>query len=544
MQEVNIRHLIRHAERLEPILGSGKIDFLALAFQHINDRILGLMNRGYSGKDVRKLAALLRKHCVRVHFHAILGFPSETPEELAEDLNFIAEQRFATGSCFLYQRRNYAPAALLPEQPEEERKREILDQARSFLTTHGYTVCDHYPNEERPDTEGTLPDILRLEQAENPLPDLFAGGAENFTVGKALPDYGPYGIVRRFSRIVLEQTAHCPNKCVFCKFRRRSRKGDMSVSDLEHVLRSFPPYAGRVELSGNGEPLTLDDLPERARLIKDYWPQAALNVLTSCNVTRDKNYFTRLLRAGVSDIRISCYGHTPEDYRALHGRDAFSELLANIDRLAACAMRFGARIHVDTFASSESIFNIKESERKYREFAGYLRARGITDIIRKPVYSGQEALRLRNVPAHVRPFPCSVVWGHRADEIMVGWDLEVWPCCFMPEREHSLGNLRESSLQEIYSSPRYREFYFRHWNRDVASLPVCRECSQPNHSPSHDELVRLAAWEGNRLAGQNVYFWGCGEAYRRYKIFFAQARPQCILYDAPATGPLKWMVYP
>ena len=35
------------------------------------------------------------------------------------------------------------------------------------------------------------------------------------------------------------------------------------------------------------------------------------------------------------------------------------------------------------------------------------------------------------------------------------------------------------------------------------------------------------------LAEKEVYFWGCGAAYKEYRHFFAATRPQCILLDLP-----------
>jgi hypothetical protein len=81
------------------------------------------------------------------------------------------------------------------------------------------------------------------------------------------------------------------------------------------------------------------------------------------------------------------------------------------------------------------------------------------------------------------------------------------------------------------------EFYERHWARDIDDMPVCRQCSQPNHKPSVSEIYRLAAYEGNRLAGRNVYFWGFGSAYAAYGAFFGQCRPRFILYDGEIPSP-------
>jgi MoaA/NifB/PqqE/SkfB family radical SAM enzyme len=359
-----------------------------------------------------------------------------------------------------------------------------------------------------------------------------------FVRGKPLPDHGPLGIYRRFQKIVLESTNRCPNSCVFCKYRQNTKKGSMSFFELEHLLRTLPPHIGEVDLSGSGEPLLLDDLPERTRLIKYHWPDASITIITSLNVPRNMRYFTRLLQSGVSTIGISCYGHTAEDYHALFGRDAFEDMRRNLEVLTTCARQFNVNISVHTFLQTDVVFNIREPEQKRAAFVEYLRAHGVTDIIAKPIYSGQGRLALPNVKTVPPPFPCSVVWGFRAGQLIVSWDLEVWPCCFiMHEKGGSLGNLREVNLATIYASPRYLRLYESHWDGSAMNNFSCKACTHPNSFSSYGEQIRLAAYQGIQLAGIKVYFWGCGETYHKYKLFFAQTKPQCILLDTPGDRP-------
>ncbi|CAK7028094.1 MAG: tRNA-2-methylthio-N(6)-dimethylallyladenosine synthase [Desulfovibrio sp.] len=555
MQEVNIRHLIRSMHDFEQVLATGKLDSMALAFQHVNDRILKLMNRGYDGKGVRKLASLLREHDIRVHFHAILGFPTESRAEMGENLDFMASHRFATGSYFLYQAREYAPSSKLDGHLSPAEQTDMAAEAQRILAGAGYEVIPRFPGKEHLDAFTGPPDKLQLRyvRGEDALPspqrsqqcgsrrknssEIFSSDMPTFVRGKPLPDYGPFSVYGKFRKIILEQTAHCPNSCVFCHFRQREAKGTMAVSDLQHLLRCLPSHSGMVELSGNGEPLVLDDLSDRARLIRQAWPEASLSVLTSLSIPRDASYFISLFRSGVSRLDISCYGHTAEDYHLLHGRNAFDDVRRNIAILGECARRFNADVILHTFLSTDTLFGITESDQKRDAFEVVARKNGIRHSITKEVYSGQGRLRLPGVETAKPPWPCSAVWGHRAGELMIGWDLEVWPCCFMPEKQYSLGNLRETTLARLYVSPRYREFHESHWIGDLSLFPCCAQCTHPNHQPSREELTRLAAYEGHRLAGQEVYFWGCGEAYRMRKIFFAQTKPRCILYDAPGERP-------
>ena len=50
------------------------------------------------------------------------------------------------------------------------------------------------------------------------------------------------------------------------------------------------------------------------------------------------------------------------------------------------------------------------------------------------------------------------------------------------------------------------------------------------HSTQKSLLLRQQAAS---LAGKEVYFWGCGATYQKYRHLFAEAKPRCILVDLP-----------
>jgi len=80
--------------------------YIDMPLQHINDRILKLMNRETSRKDIFKLIARIRKTIPDVALRTcfIVGFPSETDKEFQELLEFIREMRFERLGAFAFSR--------------------------------------------------------------------------------------------------------------------------------------------------------------------------------------------------------------------------------------------------------------------------------------------------------------------------------------------------------------------------------------------------------------------------------------------------------
>ncbi len=106
-------------ELLDIMAGSPRIcKYIDVPMQHINDRILGLMNRRTSQKQIRALIEKIRKKVpdVAIRTAFIVGFPSETDREFQQLLDFIREFRFERLGAFMYSREEGTPAYSLAHQ--------------------------------------------------------------------------------------------------------------------------------------------------------------------------------------------------------------------------------------------------------------------------------------------------------------------------------------------------------------------------------------------------------------------------------------------
>ncbi len=111
---------------IRTMVRSSKIcHYLDLPLQHINDRILAVMRRGFDKKKtvalIRKLRAAMPDLVLRTSF--IVGFPGETEREFRELLDFMEEVKFERLGIFPYSPEEGSPAAVLPWQIPEKIKR-------------------------------------------------------------------------------------------------------------------------------------------------------------------------------------------------------------------------------------------------------------------------------------------------------------------------------------------------------------------------------------------------------------------------------------
>ena len=112
------------------------VNYMDIPLQHASGKILRAMNRR---GDRQSLTALMQKIRDKVpgvvlRTTMITGFPGETEEDFTELAEFVRDVKFERLGCFAYSQEEDTPAALLPDQIDEEvkqRRAEIIldDQA-------------------------------------------------------------------------------------------------------------------------------------------------------------------------------------------------------------------------------------------------------------------------------------------------------------------------------------------------------------------------------------------------------------------------------
>ncbi|MCK9603861.1 MAG: MiaB/RimO family radical SAM methylthiotransferase [Candidatus Omnitrophica bacterium] len=121
-------------ELLKVIKDSPKIcKYIDLPIQHINGRILKLMNRKTRKEDILKLIDKVRKCIPQVALRTslIVGFPSESEKEFEELLDFVEDTKFERLGAFTYSREEGTAAYDFKGQLAQDAKVERLDRIMS-----------------------------------------------------------------------------------------------------------------------------------------------------------------------------------------------------------------------------------------------------------------------------------------------------------------------------------------------------------------------------------------------------------------------------
>jgi len=97
-----------------------------LPIQAGSDRVLKLMNRGYSGSDYLQIVEKIREKIPECSLSTdiMVGFPGEREEDFERTLDMVDEVRFEQAFTFIYSPREGTPALNLPDQVPEASKKE------------------------------------------------------------------------------------------------------------------------------------------------------------------------------------------------------------------------------------------------------------------------------------------------------------------------------------------------------------------------------------------------------------------------------------
>ncbi|MDR0306213.1 MAG: tRNA (N6-isopentenyl adenosine(37)-C2)-methylthiotransferase MiaB [Chitinispirillales bacterium] len=122
---------------IEAVSSSNKFaSHIHLPVQAGSDRVLTLMNRGYTSARYRGLIEMIRKHIPKADITSdiLVGFPTESDKEFKETLSLVRDVRFTTAFMFAYSPREGTTAASMTEEISGEQKQERLAELIAVQT--------------------------------------------------------------------------------------------------------------------------------------------------------------------------------------------------------------------------------------------------------------------------------------------------------------------------------------------------------------------------------------------------------------------------
>ncbi len=143
LRSLNPQWVVKYIDELENIFKTGKIESADIPIQSMSSRILKLMNRYSNTEKVRDAILRLKEASPSVKLNTcyILGFPTETREELEDTLNFIDEMNFS-GHIFPFscEKNSKIEKIVNRDTYDIDEVNRKIKYAKNFLKKRGYKI--------------------------------------------------------------------------------------------------------------------------------------------------------------------------------------------------------------------------------------------------------------------------------------------------------------------------------------------------------------------------------------------------------------------
>lgn len=254
----------------------------------------------------------------------------------------------------------------------------------------------------------------------------------------------------------IEPTNKCNLECIICPNRMIPKEdmGFMKWDLFKKIVNEVKDFVSIIALYMRGESLLHKDIFNMIRYIKQY----NLKCILHTNVTLlNKENSKKLLNSGIDYVSLSFNGYDKETYERIRKNAKFEVVLNNIINLLKEKKGRGKKapyIALQTLITG--IENYGYEKLMADEFYNKIKKEEINEINIKRAQSWGNHLSKTDkfkIPKLGEYYsPCPYLWAF----VGVSWNGDVVPCCvdFLPD--HTLGNVYEKSLKQIWNDSPYK----------------------------------------------------------------------------------------
>ncbi len=279
----------------------------------------------------------------------------------------------------------------------------------------------------------------------------------------------------RFPRTVQVQTLSlCNAKCIFCPHKHSPDElphGRMDDALFKKIIDECRGHlVGRVSPYLTNEPLMDKRMPKMLRYIHDTMPFFTKSKINTNGLLLSEEMGEALIQAGLTHLWVSVNGYSEETYRTSMGLD-LNRVLTNIDTFLATKSRLKRKTPKVIVTTIET--SVVKDEIEYAR--KYWRTRDI--VFKLHVMdnrAGAESLVFRDKGHKPRLKRDCDLFLQQA-YIVENGDMII--CCHDWRQSVKVGNVAESSIQDVWNSPRFIDRVREYTRGDFANLEICSKCA-------------------------------------------------------------------
>ncbi|NUQ57066.1 MAG: SPASM domain-containing protein [Candidatus Paceibacter sp.] len=269
--------------------------------------------------------------------------------------------------------------------------------------------------------------------------------------------------------LFLETTNACNLKCKMCVRNMVPLKiGEMDFDLFKKILDESSNHGPRnFSLHLFGDPLLASNLVKIIKYIK-FKNKKNTILLTTNGVLLTKDKAEEIITNNVDKIIISIHSANGDKYKDITGIDMLGKVEENIKDLVEIKKKHKentSQIYLRMVVPDKKSDDVKFFRDKWKTYPV------IADVRELHNYGG----KIYNKTTETMPikrYPCYHLWFSPG----ISWDGEVSICCDDLERQAVIGNIKKSTLTEIWQSDALKKYREYHLRGEYQKIPVCKNC--------------------------------------------------------------------
>ena len=273
-------------------------------------------------------------------------------------------------------------------------------------------------------------------------------------------------------RMWLDLTSYCNLQCFMCpnKDLKKEDKGHMDFNLYKKIIDEASSFVFDVNLNHRGESLLYPDLIKAIQYAKEHNLFARLH---TNGTLLDKNLSQAILDSGLDRLSFSFDGYTKENYEKIRIKGNFDKILENIIHFLELKKSQHKKkpvtaIEVIDFDPQET----KKNKKRKKDFLNHFKNLPLDEMVIKEFHNWAGEIDT-NKTSKIRT-SCAFPW----NALIIFWNGNVLPCTQDFFGSHVLGNVTDSSLQDIWNNEKMVNLRKKLAEKDVAGLSQCANCDR------------------------------------------------------------------
>jgi radical SAM protein with 4Fe4S-binding SPASM domain len=267
--------------------------------------------------------------------------------------------------------------------------------------------------------------------------------------------------------LTIESTAKCNLACPMCMREKiYFPPRNMDISIFRKIIDEGKDYLEFAVPYGAGEPLLN---PQIFDMIAHCTSLGIPTGISTNGTVLSEDYSRRLIEAGLAYITFAFDSTRREIFEAYRKGADFEKVRTNILGFLQVKKRMRSRI----FCIVQMVA-LKDNQDEGHALTRMWKIEGIDSVrIKKDeVHNEGSAIPGNNLDRPPRRHPCYLLW---RGPMYIHYDGTVFPCCYTYPEE-ALGNVKRSSLRQIWNSEKIVRMREAHIRGDLQNYSACRNC--------------------------------------------------------------------